>query len=206
MKKRGIFHIFLFVVLIAAVGLACSALSSTPTSTSAPEPTQAPEATVSGDTTSTVSSELVAFTDQNSYYSIQLPGDWKYTSGTDTNLYWDRFASPDEHAFIENIAYDDGTPWTGSQNGKGALYLLNNYYSNTGKEGDIRVSDDSIQKDGSERLTWRSTGGGYSGVSFFEVRQNRTTFLMFTIWWDNGYTDTYEPVLDDVVASYDGSP
>lgn len=115
--------------------------------------------------------------------------------------YIDQFKSPDGNALIENIAYDDGKPFTGSQNGKFALYLLNTFYSSTGKEGDIHVSDDSIQKDGSERLAWSSSGGGYSGLSYFEVR-NRTTFLMFTVEYANDYENTYIDILNNVVASY----
>ena len=57
---------------------------------------------------------------------------------------------------VENIAYDDGTAFNGSENGKFALQIPNQNYSSTGKEGDIKVTDDSIQKDGSERLTWTS--------------------------------------------------
>jgi len=116
-------------------------------------------------------------------------------------LYIDTFTSPDKNAFIENIAFDDGTVWTGNSNGKGALYLLNYRYSFTKKEGDIRISDDSIQNDGSERLTWTSKGGGYSGLSYFEVR-NKTTFLMFTVYWNNDSESTYIDTLDKVVSSY----
>jgi hypothetical protein len=82
------------------------------------------------------------------------------------------------------------------------LKLLNTYYSSTGKEGDIRISDDSIQKDGSERLTWTSKGGGYSGLSFLEVRSNGTTFLFFTVDWGNDVQDTYIDTLNYVIESY----
>ena len=64
------------------------------------------------------------------------------------------------------------------------------YYSNTGKVGDIRVSSDQIMDDGSERLEWKSKGGDYSGVSFFETRgSDNSTFLMFTAWWVDGTMD-----------------
>ena len=206
-NKRGTYYFFALLSFIVATGLACSALSASPTS--APAPTVAPaapadtQAPADNSTPSSTnnSSALTTFTDKNSYYAIDLPGDWTHKTGTDKNTYWDRFEAPDKHAFIENVAYDDGTPWTGGQNGKGALALLNSTYSSTGKEGDIRVTDDSIQKDGSERLTWSSKGGGYSGVSFFEIR-NKTTFLMFTVWWDNDYESTYRQTLDDVITSY----
>jgi len=208
MKDRGTHYLLAFLSFIVATGMACSALSPSPTST--PEPTSAPPTQMpatqaptdnAGSTQTGNSSALVTFTDKNNFFAIDLPGDGTHKSGTETNAYWDRFASPDQHAFIENVAYDDGTPWTGGSNGRGALELLNSTYSSTGKEGDIRVTDDSIQKDGSERLTWTSKGGGYSGVSFFEIR-NRITFLMFTVWWDNPYEGTYQQMLDDVITSY----
>ena len=146
----------------------------------------------------------VTFTDQNEYFQIDLPGDWTHTQDVDAQdnyWYWDVFTAPDGHAKLESIVYDDGTAWTGSQNGKQALYLLNKFYSNTGAEGDIRISNDSIQKDGSERLTWSSRGADYSGVSFFEVR-NRTAFLMLTAWWDDEYADQYGDTLDGIISSY----
>ncbi len=200
MKPRGNFYLLGFVALILTVGLGCSALSGTATA----EPVNTTAATTSeatAGTTQGASSALVTFTDQNQYYEIQLPGDWAHTNGKDTNFYWDRFSAPDKNAFVENIAYDDGTVWTGSTNGKAALFLLNQVYSNTGKEGDIRVTDDSIQPDASERLSWKSKGGGYSGVSYFEVRK-KTTFLMFTMVWNNDQQSTYIDTLNKVVASY----
>ena len=190
-----------FIALVFVIGISCSTLTSTPTESStevAPQPTQAPT-----DESST-SAESVTFTDQNSYFEIDLPGDWTHTQDVDNEnkyWYWDVFSAPDGHAKVENIVYDDGTAWTGAQNGKQALYLLNKFYSDTGAEGDIRISDDNIQKDGSERLTWSSRGGSYSGVSFFEVR-DRTAFLMLTAWWDNEYADAYGSILDDIISSY----
>ena len=64
------------------------------------------------------------------------------------------------------------------------------------------MSDDSIMKDGSERLTWTSKGGGYSGLSFLEVRGNGTTFLFFTVDWGNDVQDTYIDTLNYVIESY----
>jgi len=194
-----------FAVLLTAVGIACSSLSpSAPTATPAEVDTVVPAEPSQAASDSTSVPEQITFTDQNGYFQIDLPGDWTHTQDVDTQdnyWYWDVFTAPDGHAKIENVVYDDGTAWTGSQNGKQALYLLNQFYSNTGAEGDIRISNDSIQKDGSERLTWSSRGGAYSGVSFFEVR-NRTAFLMLTAWWDDEYVDEYEGALDEIISSY----
>jgi hypothetical protein len=149
--------------------------------------------------------DFILFTDQNDLYTIEVPADWNYeqTVDTETNYYYiDTFTSPDGGAVIENIVYDDGERFTGSQKGRFALYLLNTFYSSTGKEGDIRVSDDKIMQDGSERLTWTSQGGGYSGISFLEVRSNGTTFLFFTVDWGNDVEDIYYDTLTYVIDSY----
>ncbi len=168
MKNRGLYYLLAFPALMLIVGLACGT-PSTPTAepTSIP-PTQAP-ATDASNTVSTGSSDLVTFTDKNDYYAIDVPGDWKHETSSGDNYYIDTFTSPDNAAVVENIAYNDGTPFSGGDNGKFALQILNQNYSSTGKEGDIRVTEDSIQKDGSERLTWTSKAGGYSGVSYFEI-------------------------------------
>lgn len=201
MKSRGILYLFGFGALMLAIGLACGS-SSTPTA--APAPTQEAQAATATTASAANSSASVAWTDQKKLFAIDLPGDWTHSQTVDTtknNWYWDVLTAPDGNAKVESVVYDDGTPWTGSQNGAQALFLLNKFYSNTGKEGDIRVTGDKIENDGSERLTWNSKGGNYSGVSFFEVR-NSTTFLMFTSWWNNDFASKYEKVLNDIVSSY----
>jgi hypothetical protein len=131
----------------------------------------------------------VTFTDENELYAIDVPGDWTYQhtyDDVDGYYYIDTFTSPDGGAVIENIVYDDGQPFRGSDKSRFALFFLNNWYSYTGREGDIRISDDSIQADGSERLVWTSKGGGYSGVSFLETR-GTTTLQFLTLNWGNDH-------------------
>ena len=207
MKTRGNLFLIGFMAFVLTVGLACSALSGTPTQPAPPQtqqpsaPTTQPQSNDNSSNNTSNSSALVTFTDQNKFYQIDVPGNWIHKSDSGTHYYIDQFKSPDEHALVENIAYNDGTPFTGSQNGQFALQLLHQFYSSTGKEGDIHVSDDSIQKDGSERLTWTSSGGGYSGLSYFEVR-DKLNFLMFTVEWSNDYKDTYLDTLNQIIASY----
>lgn len=146
----------------------------------------------------------ITFTDENRFLQLDVPADWKHSRDLDTRdgyWYWDVFASPDGHAHVDSVVYDDGRTWTGAQSNKQARYVLDEFYSVAAEAGDIHVSDDSMQKDGSERLTWSSRGGGYSGISFFEVRGG-TTFLMFTVWWDDDYRAQYGDLLDQVVQSY----
>ena len=207
MKFRSFRYMVGLAALVLVVSMACSALSSAPTSEPASNTLSGSTNTAStgsnnGSTnSSSKNSELTTFTDKKNYYQIDLPNDWKHTQSTGDHYYIDTFKSPDGKAVVENIAYNDGTPFNGSDNGKFALQILNQNYSSTGKTGDIRVTDDSIQQDGSERLTWISKAGGYSGISYFEIR-NKTTFLMFTVDWFNDSESTYIDTLDKVVSSY----
>jgi len=201
-----------FIVLLLTASMACSLFSgggapvTDPPSEPQPEPVEPEPPTEEPVPQSSDSTGgFVTFTDQNDLYSIEVPADWTYEQTYDAennNYYIDTFTSPDGGAVIENIVYDDGKPFTGNQKSKFALYLLNTFYSSTGKEGDIRVSDDRIMKDGSERLTWTSKGGGYSGISFLEIRNNGTTFLFFTVDWGNDVEDVYWDTLDYVINSY----
>jgi hypothetical protein len=207
MKNRSLMYLIGLAGMILIIGLACSALSPKPTSEPVSNPPTEPSVSTSpsnnsgGTDISNGDSQLITFTDKNKYYQIDLPGDWKHTESSGSHYYIDTFKSADDKAVVENIAYDDGTAFNGSENGKFALQILNQNYSSTGATGDIRVTDDSIQNDGSERLTWTSKGGGYSGLSYFEIR-NKTTFLMFTIDWGNYSESTYIDTLNKVVSSY----
>ena len=67
MKNRGFLLLIGFAVLILAVGVACSALSSTPTTEPVGNPTsdQVQSPTSDGSTTNTsTASDLITFTDQ----------------------------------------------------------------------------------------------------------------------------------------------
>ncbi len=220
-NKRSVFFPFLgLLVFVISVGCLCTGLTNKVPATEAPAqpPTQAPTrvpptqepvqqptvAPVTDVPVSNSSGGLKTFTDKNNFYSIDVPSDWTYqqTVDNDKNYYYiDTFTSPDGGAVIENIVYNDGTPFTGGQNGQFALYLLNTFYSKTGREGDIKVTDDKIMKDGSERLTWNSKEGKYSGISFFEIR-NKNNFLMFTVNWGNAVKDQYFDTLNTVIQSY----
>jgi hypothetical protein len=208
MRNRGFVYLFAFGAVMLAAALACLPTTVVPTAapTSAPQVivvTATPEPQSLASPTAS-NGGLVTFTDQNKYFAIDVPGDWAYSQDVDTtnsNWYWDIFKAPDGHAAVESIVYDDGTAWTTANTGPTFRDWLHKFYSSTGKEGDIRITDDSTQKDGSERLTWSSKGSRRSGVTYVEVRKP-TAGLMFTIWWDDGYSDQYKTLLDDVVTSY----
>jgi hypothetical protein len=211
MKNKGLFVLFAFAAFVMVVGLACN-FGAAP-ATSAPQPvqptqpapqaTEAPQQPSNDNSGSGDSGGLKLFVDQNNHYQIQVPSDWEYNQVTGDHYYIDQFKSPDGLALVENIVFNDGTPFTGSQNGKFALDLLNRFYSNTGAVGDIRVSSDQIQTDGSERLVWESKSGGYSGASYFEVRKpDLLNFLMITIEWSNSAESQYLDTLNAVIESY----
>jgi hypothetical protein len=128
-------------------------------------------------------------------FSIEVPIAWKYVRDEGPDAIVDTFYAPDDHAVIQNVSYDDGTAVSKAMAGAFALELLKNYYAS-----DIRISDDRVQPDGSERLTWHSRNGDYSGVSFFETRG--TTFLLFTTMYDNPYEDIYLDVLNYTISTY----
>jgi len=205
---------FVFIlILLAVVSLACQAFSGSPDPEPVPapvqeepqppiqEPEEQPTQPQPQQEAPVSDSEYFIFTDRNGHYQIEVPGDWTQAEETGDSYYIDQFNSPDGNALIENLVYDDGDPFSGRQNGKFALALLHNFYSNTGEEGDIRVSDDKIMPDGSERLSWSSREGGYSGMSFFEVR-NKTTFLMFTVEWLDDAEADYVDILNRAIESY----
>ncbi|MBV6397423.1 MAG: hypothetical protein HFACDABA_03037 [Anaerolineales bacterium] len=212
MKNKGFLVLLSFVVFVMIVGLACmgsstvqapTPISQNPRPTDAPpqptEPPQQPSNNGGPDN----SGGFKTFTDQNNLYSIQVPSDWTYEQVTGDHYYIDQFKSPDELALVENIVYNDGEQFTGSQHGKFALDLLNRFYSNTGAVGDIRVTGDQIQPDGSERLEWTSKAGGYSGFSYFEVRKPALlNFLMITIEWSDSAKDQYFDTLSQIIQSY----
>jgi hypothetical protein len=99
---------------------------------------------------------------------------------------------------MENISFDDGTTFTKSDAGATALNILNKGY--TGGAGDIKITGDVVQGDGSERLDWTSKEGGYSGQSFFETRG--TTFLMLSLLAGEGFEEVYGSVFDNTLATY----
>ena len=201
--------LFAFLALMLAVSLACGSGSSTTTAPVVATNTKAsalpnPPSNPSGNTSnSTGSSDLTTFVDKNNLLAFDLPSNWVYKNVPGDVYYTDVFTAPDESAKIESLVYNDGKAFSGTDNGRFALYLLNTYYSNTGKEGDIRVSTDQIMNDGSERLEWTSRGGGYQGVSFFELRGNdKLTFLMLTAWWSNNTEQATLDIVNNAIGSY----
>jgi hypothetical protein len=143
------------------------------------------------------------FVDQNNLFAIDLPADWTRSTESQSDHYTDTFTSPDGLAKIESLIYNDGQPFDESKNKDFALYLLNTYYSSTGKAGDIIINSDQMMENGTQRNEWNSKSGGYSGVSFFEIRgDDKATFLMFTAQWKDGTEQATLDIVNQVIATF----
>jgi len=129
-------------------------------------------------------------------FQMSVPAAWTHAHSetTDGVTVVDTFISPDQNSSILSIGYDDGTVISKSVAGQFALNLLHDVFAIQ----NIKVKDDKVQPDGSERLIWTSPGG--DGVTFFETRG--TTFLMLTWIVNTGYYDLYFPLWDEILSSY----
>ena len=141
--------------------------------------------------------------DQNNLFAINLPSNWTRTTEAQSDHYTDTFTSPDGSAKIESLIYNDGQPFEEAKNKDFALYLLNTYYSSTGRAGDIIINSDQMMENGTQRNEWNSKSGGYSGVSFFELRgDDKATFLMFTAQWKDGTEQATLDKVNQIIATF----
>lgn len=197
---------FLIVVLLSIMSSSCAAKSV---------PTEAPTAAATLDVSASTpqvtdtpipassSSEITTFVDQNNLFTIDLPADWTRAAEAQSDHYTDTFTSPDGSAKIESLIYNDGQPFEEAKNKDFALYLLNTYYSSTGRAGDIIINSDQMMENGTQRNEWNSKSGGYSGVSFFELRgDDKATFLMFTAQWKDGTEQATLDKVNQIIATF----
>lgn len=138
---------------------------------------------------------VATFKDPAGLFSLDVPRGWHLDVYTQPDAVVDTFWSPDRMARIESIKYDNGTIVTKSLSGTWALQLLHDYYAD-----DVKIAEDKVQPDGSERLTWSSKEKNQLGKSVFDTRG--TTFLMLTYVSDNSLADIYGPVFDRLLQSY----
>ncbi len=135
--------------------------------------------------------------------SIFVPIGWAYVYDdhqTYTDAIIESLTSPDGAAIIENISVMDGNTYTMGNAGEVALFLLNERYSSGG--GDVRVSDIKTLKDGSEFWTWKSSSGGYSGTTNFELRDGGKQILLLSFLTSNETLDLYNPLFERVLGTY----
>ncbi len=197
---------FLIVVLLSIMSSSCAAKSvptEAPTVAAAMDvPASTPQVTDTPIPASS-SSEITTFVDQNNLFTIDLPADWTRAAEAQSDHYTDTFTSPDGSAKIESLIYNDGQPFEEAKNKDFALYLLNTYYSSTGRAGDIIINSDQMMENGTQRNEWNSKSGGYSGVSFFELRgDDKATFLMFTAQWKDGTEQATLDKVNQIIATF----
>ncbi len=136
------------------------------------------------------------YTAPNNLFTMQAPMAWYYTYQEDKDTVLEEFRSPDNQAYIESIVYDDGTTYSKTEAGKITLNILREVYAQ-----DLKITDDQVQPDGSERLTWHSKAQGTTGVTFFETRG--TSFLLLSMVASNDTFDMYLDLFNNILASYD---
>jgi hypothetical protein len=139
--------------------------------------------------------DVYTFNDSDGLFSLDVPRGWHLDVYTQPDAVADTFWAPDRLARIEIIKYDDGTEISKALAGSFALDLLHQRYSE-----DAKITQDRVQPDGGERLTWSSKSGDVAGASFFETRG--TTFLMLTYLCDDSVDYVYAPVLERLLQSY----
>lgn len=128
------------------------------------------------------------------YFSYNVPMFWseKQSSGQNTTV--DTYSSPDEHAWVQSLVFNDQTAISKRVAGLVTLFLLNNYYTK-----DIVITSDQVFPDGKERLMWYSPSGKYHGISYFA--SNSPAFLLHSVIYDDDYGSIYLPLLDEVIKS-----
>ncbi len=129
-------------------------------------------------------------------FMMNVPAPWYFVSDSDALSTFDSFVAPAEDAGIDVIAVFSPDAVSNTLAGDVTLGLLRDFYAS-----DLRVTDDQVMPDGSERLVWYSESQGILGVTFFEVRDTNT-YLFLTMYTQAEYVDLYTPLFDDLLNTY----
>jgi hypothetical protein len=138
---------------------------------------------------------VYTFTGPDELFTIEVPTAWRYERSESDATIVDAFTAPDGHAVIQNITYDNQDFLSRGEAGALGRRLLQEFYA-----ADLRIIDDQVQADGSERLIWESASGGYRGISFLEARD--TIFLLLTTMYDNALEEVYIDTLEYTISTY----
>lgn len=131
----------------------------------------------------------------NGAYSMEVPGYWEYQNTIAEHSVVDTFTSPDGHAVIQMIVYDDGQFISGSVAGAFVRNLIRNYYAK-----DIVVTSYRYLPDGREELIWNSSGSNYEGITYFDA--HNTELIIYTVMSDVDIRETYSELLDNALNSF----
>jgi len=132
-------------------------------------------------------------------FSLAVPQYWNFKQTTANHSVVETFTSPDEHAVLQIVIYDDGEQISGSIGGAFVRNLLRNYYAD-----DIVVTSDKLIADGREELIWKSPASEYQGKSYFDKRD--TTLYIITVMIDNNYEEYYREIIDNILDTYESQP
>jgi hypothetical protein len=135
------------------------------------------------------------FTEPNNLFILNVPSNWMYQYFIGENTIQNTFVSPDNHARIQNITYDDGSFVSPGQTDLIALELLQEIYAK-----DVRISEARTQPDLSIRWTWASKTGNIEGTTFYETRG--TSFLMLSLLSDTEDKKVFDPLFNLIIESY----
>ena len=135
------------------------------------------------------------FNGPKNLFMLDVPTNWTYQKNSINNEIQDTFISPDAHARIINMAYDDSNLITRSHADRIALELLKEIYAK-----DVRISESSTQPDLSIRWSWTSKISGIEGTTFYETRG--TSFLMLTFFCDIEYKEIFNPLFNRLIETY----
>jgi hypothetical protein len=138
------------------------------------------------------------FVDGDELFSFNIPFSWLHERFNEPGVVVETFISPDRLANIQSIKITESREISKSEAGEIALDFLRGAY--TSGLGDIKITDDVVQTDGSELLAWSSEAGGHSGISFFETRGS--VFLMLTYFSGNDTYQLYLPTFEHLLESY----
>jgi hypothetical protein len=138
---------------------------------------------------------VYTFTGPDELFTIEVPTAWRYERSESDATIVDAFTAPDGHAVIQNITYDNQDSLSRGEAGALGRRLLQEFYA-----ADLRIIDDQVQADGSERLIWESASGGYRGISFLEARD--AIFLLLTTMYDNAWEEVYIDTLEYTISTY----
>jgi hypothetical protein len=129
--------------------------------------------------------------DPHKQIRIKVPDGWinEVVSGEFTWVA--SYYSPDLHAVIQLLTYDDGELLSDAVAGNFALFLLNSYLSTN-----IMVTVDHMLPSGIEQLEWHSPRYNFNYIGTSSFHSFGTTFVMLTVMYDIDYADFYLPVLE----------
>ena len=201
MKQRN--SVIWGTLLVAILILACGGGGAVATTVSQPEQPVVTDAPVTEEVAATEAPveetvpEYVLYEDDGGFLSAEIPGEWLYERNENTNIVSDEFYPEAGGAYVQSMVYDDGTTWNQSMAGQVALIVLNQGYTNGA--GDIRISKDEPQSDGSEWLTWTSKAGNYSGVTVFKASGKK--LILFSVLYNNDAKDVYSEQLDYILST-----